>query len=81
MSDDIEETHFGRMCYLASLGFNVLNGAIIQGNGAPPISYEFEPGVGVHCTQSQDGKKYHRFIRFSDLYAPSKPNLAVSAKD
>lgn len=59
-------SHFMGLCKLASLGFNVVPGALLI-PGLPTMEYEFEPGSGVHVYQEIRGERHHRFIRFKDL--------------
>jgi hypothetical protein len=59
-----------QMCYLSSLGFHVVPGALI--GGRVPIQYEFVIGEGVKMTQGDNTQ----FIPFTELFKKEAENDA-----
>lgn len=60
---DPNKSHFGRLFYLASLGFKVVSGSLILPSGR--FDYEWEP-EGVRIKQADSGREM--VILFSDYY-------------
>jgi hypothetical protein len=64
VTDALPHSHFLKMCHLASLGFNVVPGAIGEiENGVflAHCEYWFEPGVGVHLKRADGQEEFFPF--------------------